>query len=173
MDLKIPQSYISQVVTLTDEETSLLMECVERRILKKGDVLLKEGEICRAFYLVEKGHLRTYYNKDGVPINMNFTFEGEFTANLKSFRNRHPSEVTIEAGEDTSIWFFHLTSVSEQFGNHPQILRFIRRLAISHLLASEAHSDLFKIYTPTERYRYIEKNNPRLLQRISLSQIAS
>jgi hypothetical protein len=41
------------------------------------------------------------------------------------------------------------------------------------LLASEAHSDLFKIYTPTERYRYIEKNNPKLLQRISLSQMAS
>jgi len=32
---------------------------------------------------------------------------------------------------------------------------------------------MFKMYTPTERYRYIEKNNPRLLQRVSLTQIAS
>jgi len=60
-----------------------------------------------------------------------------------------------------------------QFEPHPQISIFVRRLAIHVLLASEEHSNLFKIYTPTERYRYIEQNNPKLLQRVSLSQMAS
>jgi CRP-like cAMP-binding protein len=66
-----------------------------------------------------------------------------------------------------------MDAIPEQFKSYPVIALFVRRLAIRLLLASEEHSNLFKLYTPTERYRYIEKNKPELLQRISLSQIAS
>lgn len=173
MDNTIPRAYITPIVELSEEDFGLLTGIAVSRKLKKGEVVLNKGEICRSFYLVEQGYLRTWYDKDGVPINMNFTFEGEFATNLKSFRDRQPSEISIEAGEDASVWVFNLNSVTEKFGERPQILRFIRRLAMRLLLTSEEHSDLFKIYTPTERYRYIEKNNPRLLQRISLSQLAT
>ncbi|MFL9485072.1 Crp/Fnr family transcriptional regulator [Chitinophagaceae bacterium LWZ2-11] len=173
MDHTLPHEYITRISTLSDEEFSLLTEAVEKRDFKKGDKLLKEGDVCRSFYLVDKGYLRTYYNKEGVAINLNFTFEGSFTSNLKSVKSKQGSEVTIEAGEDSSVWVFNINTISERFKLHPQILLFVRRLTVRLLLASEEHSNLFKIYTPTERYRYIEKNNPQLLQRISLSQMAS
>jgi CRP-like cAMP-binding protein len=173
MDYKTLQTCIAQILPLSDDDIALLAGYAISRKLKKGEILLKEGEVCRSFYLVENGYLRTWYDKNGVPINLNFTFEGNFTTNLKSFRSRRPSEINIEAGEDSLISVFNINSVAEAFGANPEIMRFVRRLAISLLLASEEHSDLFKIYTPAERYRYIEKNNPQLLQRISLSQIAS
>ena len=141
--------------------------------LKKGEAILKEGEVCRSFYLVENGYLRTWYNKNGVPINLHFTFEGEFISNLKSFKSKGPSEVTIEAGEPTAIWIFDLNTMSAEIKGHQAISNFVRRLAVRVLLASEEHSNLFKMYTPTERYHYIEKNKPELLQRISLSQLSS
>lgn len=158
---------------LTDEDLSLLTGCVVYRNLKKGEPILKEGESCRAFYLVNQGYLRTYYNKDGADINMSFTFEGELTTNLKSIKSKQPSEFTIEAGEIASIWVLNLDLMLKHFNSNIQISHFFRRCITSLLLASEEHSNLFKMYTPTERYRYIEKNNPNLLQRISLSQIAS
>jgi len=174
MDDNTLHAYIKQVSkNIADEDIPLLISCALNRKLKKGERLLKEGEVCRSFYLVDGGYLRTWYNKDGAVINLNFTFEGDFTTNLKSFKNHQPSEVVIEAGEDTSVWIFNLDTIAGQFNSHPVIVLFIRRL-ISHLfLASEEQGSFFKIYTPTERYRYVEKNNPRLLQRISLSQIAS
>jgi len=174
MDDNTLHAYIKQVSkNIADEDIPLLISCALNRKLKKGEPLLKEGEVCRSFYLVDRGYLRTWYNKDGTIINLNFTFEGDFTTALKSFKNHQASEVVIEAGEDTSVWIFNLDIIAEQFNSHPVIILFIRRL-ISHLfLAAEEHSNLFKMYTPTERYRYIEKNNPQLLQRISLSQIAS
>jgi CRP-like cAMP-binding protein len=164
---------INEVIDLPDDQLSLLLSCAKTCELRKGQAVLKEGEICRSFYLVEKGYLRTHFNKNGLPINLDFTFEGNFTSNLKSYRNRKPSEVTIEAGEDALVWIFCFDPISQDFESHPQVARFIRRLALRLLLSSQEHSDVFKIYTPTERYRYIEKNNPLLLQRISLSQIAS
>jgi CRP-like cAMP-binding protein len=163
--------YLTQISPLGDDDLAQLAACAISCQLKKGDTLLREGEICRSFYLVEKGHLRTYYNKDGVLINLNFTFEGEFAANLKSFKSRQPSEWFIEAGEDTSVWIFNFNDQISLSGDH--IILFFRRLAVRMLLAAETHSNLFKIYTPAERYSYIEKNNPRLLQRVPLTQIAS
>ena len=170
---KLPD-YIKKVYSrIPDEDIPLLVSCARSRQLKKGEALLKEGDVCRGFYLVEQGYLRTWYDKDGVTINLNFTLEGEFTTNIKSFNTREGSEFTIEAGEDTHIWVFDLDVIRNEFDSHTQIILFIRRVAVHLLLASEEHNKLFKMYTPTERYRYIEKNNPRLLQRISLSQIAS
>ena len=173
MDLNTFRTYAAQIFELSDEDLALLMGNAVSRHLKKGELLLKQGEVCRSFYLVEKGYLRTWYNKDGEAINLNFTFEGNFASNLKSFRDRAPSGTNIDAGEDTLVWVFEMNSLTEKFGSNPEVMRFMRRLAMSLLLASEAYSDLFKIYTPTERYRYIEKKNPQLLQRIPLSQMAS
>lgn len=169
----IIKSAIAKVIELADEDLWLLMSYTSFHELKKGESVLKTGEICRSFYFVEKGYLRTWYNKDGTAINLNFTFEGAFTANLKSYKSKQPSDFTIEAGENALVWIFNLDDIRGQLDRHPQISKFVRRLAVQILLSSEAHSNLFKIYTPTERYRHIEKNNPQLLQRISLSQIAS
>jgi len=173
MDQAIPQSYILEVVPLSDEDLSLLMSCAQERKLKKGEPILKEGEVCRSIYLVISGYLRTYFNKDGIPINLNFTFEGKYTSNIKSYTSRQPSELIIEAGEPAVVWVFDVDKIAGRYNAQSEIARFVRRVAIRLLVASEEHSDMFKIHTPTERYQYIEKNNPELLQRISLSQMAS
>lgn len=158
---------------MPNEDMSLLLSCITKRELKKGEAVLEEGQVCRRFYFVEKGYLRTWYNKDGVAINLNFTFEGNFTSNLKSFKMRSPSEYIIEAGEDAIVSIFDWDKISSKHIDLPLLALFVRRIAVQLLLASEEHSELFKIYTPSERYHFIEKNNPRLLQRISLSQLAS
>jgi len=174
MDNTTLQAYIKQVSQrIAGEDIPLIAGCAKSRSLKKGEALLREGEVCREFYLVEKGYLRTYYNKDGEVINVNFSFEGDFTTNLKSINSRQPSMFNIEAGEDASVWVFNLDEITGRYNSHPQIVLFIRRLAIHLSVASEEHSNFFKLYTPTERYRYIEKNKPHLLQRVSLSQLAS
>lgn len=173
MDQKKLQEHIAQVSNLSDEDLSLLLTCVTSQTLKRGEKVLEEGEVCHSFYLVDKGHLRTCYNKDGVRINLNFTFEGDFASNLKSLASKDPSELIIEAGEETSVWIFNLYLISADVKQNVHIARFVRQLAIRLLLATEEHSTLFRISTPTERYRHIEKNNPQLLQRISLSQMAS
>jgi CRP-like cAMP-binding protein len=173
-DQKTLEDYITEISPLAGDDLALLLSCAVNRELKKGDIVLKEGDVCRSFYLVCKGHLRTYFtNKEGADINVNFTFEGNFTCNFKSYKSRQPSEYVIQAGENSLVYVFDVNLIRDHYADRPQVVNFFRRLAIRILLAFSAHNDLFKMYTPTERYRYIEENNPELLQRISLSQIAS
>jgi CRP-like cAMP-binding protein len=165
---------IEHMTDLTDADTALFNAVMSSRRCKKGEIILREGTVCRAIYFVEQGYLRTHYNKeDGSVVNLNFTFEGEFTSNLKSAISREPSKLAIQAGEDTLLWLFDLDKLSPEMKSHPSVGRFIRRITMQMLLASDARGNLLKIYTPAERYRYIEQNKPHVLQRVSLSHLAS
>ncbi|HLZ16638.1 MAG TPA: Crp/Fnr family transcriptional regulator [Cyclobacteriaceae bacterium] len=165
---------IQHMTDLFDAEEALFKAVMSSRRLKKGEIVLQEGTVCRAVYFVEEGYLRTYYNKeDGSIVNLNFTFEGEFTGDLKSAISREPSTLSIEAGEDSLLWIFDLNKLSPEMKSHPSVSRFIRRTALQMLLASEARGNLLKMYTPAERYHYLERNTPHVLQRVSLSHLAS
>lgn len=165
---------IQHLTDLSDTNDALLNVVMSPRRLKKGEIALKEGKVCRAVYFVEEGYLRTYYNReDGSVVNLDFTFEGEFTSNLKSAIGREPSQMSIEAGEDALLWVFDLDKLSPEMKSHPSVSRFIRRVTMQMLLASESRGNLLKIYTPAERYHYIERNKPHFLHRVSLSHLAS
>ncbi|WP_428328147.1 Crp/Fnr family transcriptional regulator [Mucilaginibacter sp.] len=167
------RQYVNKVAPLSDEGFELLQKISISKKLKKGECLLKAGQVCAANYIVQSGYLRTFYHKDGVDINTHFAFEGGLVTNLKSIKSGQPSAYTIEAGEASDIWIIDRAGLNELCALSPEIMLFSRRLLSNMLIDLEEHSTLFKIYTPAERYQYIEKNKPGLLQRVSLSQLAS
>lgn len=166
-------TYIRDKTLIDPDKLRTLRNNCERRTLKRSEVLLSEGEVCNAFYFVEKGYLRTAYNKDGQRININFTLEGAFASNLKSFKTRTPSELSIEAGENSTVLIFPRSVLKTKENPSPELLLFSRRLLMDLMLTLEEHSHLFVTHSPAERYAWIEKNNPDLLQRVPLTQLAS
>jgi CRP-like cAMP-binding protein len=117
--------------------------------------------------------LRVFTNKDGKEINTDFVFENNFTTNLKSLRLAIPSDTTIQAGELSTIYEFDKNILLSLYKESPEIESFGRKLLEQLLIAQEEHIHLFKIFKPEERYRYLQTNNPEILQRVSLSQISS
>jgi CRP-like cAMP-binding protein len=150
-----------------------LFAIASRRQLLKGDILLKRGQICKTIFFVEKGYLRTFIDKDGTEINTDFTFENDFTTNLKSLRSSAPSDTTLQAGEPTVIYEFDKDKLLELYNVSQEIESFGRKLLEQLLIAREEHTNLFKMYSPKERYQYLQTAKSQLLQRISLSQLAS
>lgn len=150
-----------------------LFESAIKKQFLKGEILLKQGQICKNIVFVEEGYLRTFFDKDGTDINTNFTFEGNFTTNLKSLRSASSSDTTIQAGEPTTVYEFDKGKLLELYKISAEIESFGRKLLEQLLIAQEEHTNLFKIYSPAERYQYLQTYKPEILQRISLSQIAS
>jgi len=173
MSRQLLRDSILKISRLSDDDLSALISVAGYKEFPKGTAVLKAGEVCRRLYFVEEGYLRTYYNKDGATINLDFTLEGDFTTNLKSAKSQQPSELTIEAGEDVRLWVFEIDKFETNFGKNQEVERLLRKLFVRLLLVSEEYSNLYKISTPAERYKYVEQNKPLLLQRISLSQMAS
>ncbi|MFD1143785.1 Crp/Fnr family transcriptional regulator [Larkinella insperata] len=152
---------------------TLLMASTVPRLLKKDQFLLKEGQICQSIWFVEKGCLRTCYDKDGREINIQFAFETDFVTELRSLRTATPSAYSIQAGEVTTVWEFDKDKLLDLYRQSAEIESFGRNLLEHMLMKQEEHANWFKIYSPAERYHHLLHQHPQLLQRVSLSQLSS
>ncbi|WP_192821105.1 Crp/Fnr family transcriptional regulator [Rufibacter sp. LB8] len=143
------------------------------RKISKHDILLQEGQRCTSIFYLESGYLRSYITKDGAEINTNFTFGNSFLTNLKSLRLQVPSDITIKAGEDSSIYEFAQEKLLALYAESPEVESCGRMLAEHLLIEQEEHANLFKLSSPKERYHLLETEHPEILQRVSLTHLAS
>jgi CRP-like cAMP-binding protein len=164
---------ISDLTEISVSSIDKLFEVATQQQLAKGETVLKQGLICKTIMFIERGYLRTFIVKDGIEINTDFTFEGNFTTNLKSLRSGSTSDTTIKAEEKTTIFEFDKNKLLELYKVSAEIESFGRKLLEQLLIAQEEHANLFKLYSSTERYQYLKTNRPDLFQRVSLSQLAS
>lgn len=161
------------LANLSPEAISLLLSSTLPKTLKKGQYVLQEGQVCKTIWYVEKGCLRTFYDKDGKEINTRFSFESSFVTALRSLRTAVPSAYSIQACEPATVWAFDKEKLLGLYRQSAEMESFGRNLLEHLLMEQEEHANLFKIYSPIERYEYVVKHHPQLIQRVSLSQLAS
>jgi len=78
----------------------------------KGDILLKEGNICKHVYFIHKGALRFFYiNENGNDITHWFAFEGDFITEVNSFYTQASSSFYIETMENCELIAFSLEKI--------------------------------------------------------------
>ncbi len=164
---------ITGLASMSEASIIRLFDIANRKELKKNDYVLEENKICKSIFFVEQGYLRSFIYKDGNEINTNFTFEGNFVTNLKSLRTSTSSDINIKTEEKCVIYEFDKDQLFELYAESSEIESFGRRLLEQLLITQEEHANLFKIYSPAERYEYLRVNSPELLQRISQTQLAS
>ena len=54
--------------TMTHEELDVLESVLVPMKFSKGEIILREGEVCRNIYYVERGLIRQFYFKNGKQI---------------------------------------------------------------------------------------------------------
>lgn len=74
MDNKL-LNYFSRIMPITKEETDAIAATMIIKNYKKGDVLLKEGQISTEAYFVLEGFVRQYFIIDGEEKTTNFFTE--------------------------------------------------------------------------------------------------
>lgn len=162
-----------KLAQLSDSAVNLLLSASTPLALRKGEGAIGEGQMCTRIYFVEQGCLRAFYNRDGVEINTGFFLEHSFATNLKSLRTGAPSEYAIEAMEASVLRAFDKNTLLVLYEQSAEVESFGRKLLESLLVGSEEHAAMFKLYAPAQRYEYIAEHLPHLLQRISLTHLAS
>lgn len=165
--------YIRSLTSFSDESWTLLQSALSEKRYKKNELLLKEGEICRSLFYIDKGYCRSYYEIDGVTKNTNFFFENEIATNISSFGSEKHSEFNMIACEELYVVIFDkekLFTIAEQ---HIEIESLGRHCIRQFAVKQEEFSNVFKLYSAQERLEYLEKEYPEMLQRISLTQLAS
>ncbi len=154
----------------SEDQLSLLRSRLKEINLTKDQHLIREGQVCQAFYFINKGGFRQYLIEDsGEEATLNLYTTGDWCFEYKSFIAQQPAESIIQAVSDSevlalSIWDFHeLARSSESFFQLGRILE----QAISN--QDYQHNRL----TPEQKYDRLLANKPVLLQHFPLKHIAS
>jgi CRP-like cAMP-binding protein len=165
--------YIRSLTNFSDRSWELLQSALTKRELRKNEFLLREGEVCNSLFYIDKGYCKSYYDIDGAVRNTGFFFENEIATNICSFGNGQKSEFNILACESLTTISFDkekLFQIAKQANEVETLGRNCVRLFATK---QEEFSNLFKLYSAQERLEYLENRHPEILQRVSLSQLAS
>lgn len=166
-------NYIYSLTKFSDESWELLQPALTKRAFKKNELLLKEGQICNSLFYIDKGYCKSYYELEGVVKNTGFFFENDIATNINSFGSGQKSEFNIVACEPLQAIVFDKEKLFEVSKQSSEIENLGRNCIRLFATKQEEFLKMHKLYSPLERYEYLEKNYPELLQRVSLSQMAS
>lgn len=172
----IPSSLLRTVSAITVGAEALceaLLTTATHVEATKGTLILHEGMICRHIYFVARGCLRAYTLNNGTEINTDFIFEGRFATSLRSLRSTSPSDISIQAYETSELYRFESTALLDLYTKMPGAEAFGRTVVEQVLIRQEEHANMFRLFTGKERYQYLLASRPEIIQRVSLSQVAS
>jgi CRP-like cAMP-binding protein len=152
------------------------VSCFKRMEVPAKTVLLKEGEISKKMFLIEKGCIRVWFNNNGKDLTFQFFFENNTVASLESFRKRTPSQVTVETIEPTILWWIPKADVDRiiaEISDMPKLRdQFINAL-FERTFDYMKHFFSFIKNTPAQRYLNLIEERPQIVQRVPQHYIAS
>lgn len=138
----------------------------------KGTRLISEGKRHNYFYICLKGAVKSYYSKDYREVCTWFAFEDEVIATMSTCEGL-PSKETIELLEDSEFIRFNIQELKELSKSDLQIIHLLNALTVEHTLYMEERLYQLQFMTSEERYNVLIDNSSDILQRVSLTDIAS
>lgn len=165
--------YIHSITKFSAESWALLQPALSKKQYKKNEFLLKEGAVCNSLFFIEEGFCRSYYELDGIQKNTAFYLENDIATNIRSFGSGQKSEVNIIACEPLTAIVFDKEKLFQVSKQVPEIETLGRNCIRLFATKQEEFAVLFNIYSAKDRLAYIEKKHPKLLQRVSQTQLAS
>lgn len=126
------------MLPLTDADFAALQAVMEPRQLARKELLLREGDICRAAIYIECGALRYFYTVAGEEHTGQFLFEGEWYADYDSFLDQKPSAQNIQALEPTQVWLLPRVALYRLYEERAVFERFGRLMAEQAYRGSKA-----------------------------------
>ena len=164
--------FISKYITLTEQEEKDFISLNTFKSVKKGTILLKEGELSNENYFVLKGCLRIFYLVDGEEKTTAFYAEME-GVNPQCAIDNKPSNYYISCVEDCILTVGNPEMEALIYEKFPKFETLFRKLSTELTIKSQISFDEFKTTSKEQRYLKLQESRPDLIQRIPQLHLAS
>ncbi len=166
-------AYFSKFQALSEDVKNIIRNDTEIRVIKKGTILLKEGQIPKDNYFIIKGSIRQYYLKNGEEKTSNFFIEEEWVLPFTNINKDGKSACYLECIEDS-----HLVIADDKQGNDfleefPEFYKTSQLILEKEIIRQQNEIAKYVNQSPEERYIDLQKNHSELINRVPQYQIAS
>ncbi|MFH6991567.1 Crp/Fnr family transcriptional regulator [Flavobacterium sp. FlaQc-48] len=161
-------------ISLSENETEAFVDLFEKKLIRKKEFLLREGEVCKFEGFVSSGLLRVYHiDQNGFDQILYFAIENWWITDIDSFTNGTPSQLSIEALEDSEVLLISKEDKEFAYENLPKIEKLFRVMTQKTHVALQRR--MIDNLSKTADQRYIEfvEKYPKLGQRLSNIQVAA
>jgi len=166
--------YFSNILPLNNDEINALKSSFIERRIKRRQFILHQGDVCTLNTFVVDGCFRMYFvDKNGKEHNIQFAVENWWIGDIGSFHSEEPSELYIEAIENSIVLQIKKEDQLKLFVNQPKFNLIFRVFTENALVAYQERVLQNISLTAEERYLDFIKRYPSFYNRISNVQIAS
>lgn len=159
--------------TMTHDELDILESILVPIKFAKGDMILKEGEVCRCIYFIDKGLVRQFYIKHGKEVTEHLGDDHSVFMCIESLFKEVPTQLQVEALEPCIIYALPKDRLERVALHNVNIQILYRKILEESLILSQVHADLVRFETAQDRYRRMCKLYPQVVLRAPLLFIAS
>ncbi len=164
---------LNQIYPLPPESLDKMSEIVELTEVKKGTLIVEADKICRNIFFVAQGIVRAYCYAKGRDITFWIGDEGSVALSMQSYINNIPGYEYIVTIEDCILYKMSVDNLKHLFRHDINIANWGRVFAEKEILRAEKSLIPQLFTTGKERYEALLRQQPQLLNRIPLENIAS
>lgn len=172
-DFAVIRNFVSRFVSVTETEWKAHEVLLKKKSIRKGDYLLKAGEVCNHVTFINKGYFRIYHTLGEEELTANFAFEGNYVTDYPSFVSRQPTYDNIVAMEDAEVLLLEYNDLQIAYEQFPIWQKFGRMIAEYILLFVVDRNKALLFMSPEERYVKLMKDRPKVIANVPLKYIAS
>ncbi|WP_282081569.1 Crp/Fnr family transcriptional regulator [Aquimarina algiphila] len=165
---------IKRHINLSEDELKMFNTYFKTKVIHKKNYLLKAGEVCKYEAFVIKGCFRVFsIDKNGNENVLYFAISDWWLSDIDSFTNQIPSQLFIQALEDSEILLINKSNKVKAYQEIPKIERLFRIMTQKFLVSNQRRILQNHSLTSEERYQYFLANYPQIAQKITNIQLAS
>lgn len=166
-------NHFRSIQQISDEEIDAIDETLTVKYLKKGTLLLKEGQYSSDVYFVLEGVVRHYYIVDGTEKTSDFFIEGQWVLSTNTVNHNVASSHFLECSLDCKLIIGDSQKGEHLYKKYPNLETISRKLMNQVFIEQQTKMETYILDTPKERYLKLLKSNPELFQKLPQYQIAS
>jgi CRP-like cAMP-binding protein len=165
--------YLNSIHPLSDELQEHLIKILKVKELSRKEYLLKAGHVCSNVYFIQSGLLRCFYLKDTTEVCSWFMCEKDFIVSVESFFTQRPSYESIQALEDTEVYYISYSEIQDIYRRFPEFNFIGRVITEKYYILCEQRTYSLRMQQAIDRYAYLFKNFPEIIMRVPSKYIAS
>lgn len=166
--------FFNNYLPLNQEEIALILEKITHRNIKRRQMVLQEGFVCKHYFFVVEGCFKMYgIDNKGNEHNIQFAAEGDWIMDIGSFHTQKPSQLFIEAIEPAEVFQIEQQDLYFLYLNIPKLDRIFKVIVENKFV--ELQNRVLQTFSSTAEERYLDflERYSDLASRLPNTQIAS
>jgi len=158
---------------LSDGVIRFLKERAYPVFFNKGELLLKEGQVCEHIYFIRRGVVRGFVKEGKKDITTWITAEGELVSSILTFEVKGSAIENMQAIEDCDLLALTLADLQSLYEQIPEFNIIGRKLLQQYYSDAERRAFIARLTNAETKYRQFLTRYSHLANRIPLTYIAS